>query len=205
PADQGTDRPAYGVFEEPRCNSRWRGGPGSYRLGYDRPPRGRRAHHSRRTVHRGTRAVGWLLSDRCAQPGCRPRGRKENPVAHERLHRDTPGTRWLMSHQTLEQVFREASGRIVAALAARFRNLDLCEDAFGEACVRAATAWLHTGPPEDPRSWLYCVARRCAIDRLRQQRTQEKYTPLLLSEDAMEEPDSEEIPDERLRLIFVCC
>lgn len=110
-----------------------------------------------------------------------------------------------MSHQTLEQVFREASGHIVAALAARFRNLDLCEDAFGEACVRAATAWLRTGPPEDPRSWLYCVARRCAIDRLRQQRTQEKYTPLLLSEDAMEEPDSEEIPDERLRLIFVCC
>lgn len=111
-----------------------------------------------------------------------------------------------MSYQTLERVFREASGRIVAALAARFRNLDLCEDAFSEACVRAATVWSHTAPPEDPQSWLYCVARRCAIDRLRQQRTEEKYSPLLLSEDVMDhEPDGQDIPDERLRLIFVCC
>jgi len=42
---------------------------------------------------------------------------------------------------TLEAAFRAASGWIVAALAARYRDLDLAEEAFGEACLRAVAAW----------------------------------------------------------------
>ena len=52
-----------------------------------------------------------------------------------------------MTSAALGRVFRDASGRIVAALASRFRDLDLAEDSFAEACARALKAWSREGPP----------------------------------------------------------
>jgi RNA polymerase sigma-70 factor (ECF subfamily) len=108
----------------------------------------------------------------------------------------------------LDQVFRAASGRIVAALAARFRDLDLAEEAFGEACARAVRAWV-SAQPRDPAAWLYRVAERAALDQIRRAATRAN-AELPLPESP---PDAEEllmaddslIPDERLRLIFICC
>jgi RNA polymerase sigma-70 factor (ECF subfamily) len=60
-----------------------------------------------------------------------------------------------MSGAALERVFREASGRIVGALAARFRDLALAEDAFAEACTRALEVWPAKDVPSDPAAWLY--------------------------------------------------
>jgi RNA polymerase sigma-70 factor (ECF subfamily) len=51
--------------------------------------------------------------------------------------------------KALDQTAREAGGRIVAALAATFRDLDLAEEAFAEACARAAAVW-PAAPPLDP-------------------------------------------------------
>jgi RNA polymerase sigma-70 factor (ECF subfamily) len=109
----------------------------------------------------------------------------------------------------LEQVFRDAGGRITAALAARYRDLDLAEDAFAEACARAAQAWPGQGTPRDPAAWLYRTADRHAIDVLRHRRLSERLVPdppppEPTAEDAMAD-DATLIPDERLRLIFVCC
>jgi RNA polymerase sigma-70 factor (ECF subfamily) len=109
----------------------------------------------------------------------------------------------------LDRVFRAASGRIVGALAARFRDLDLAEDAFSEACARSLRAWSADGAPGDAAAWLYRVAERIALDALRRRRTRER---LVLDEPPLE-PTAEEvmaddchvIPDERLRLIFICC
>lgn len=109
----------------------------------------------------------------------------------------------------LDRVAREASGRIVSALAARFRDLDIAEDAFAEACARAADIWPRDGAPGDPAAWLYRTADRCALDALRRRRTRERLAP----EPPPLEPSAEEvlmddsmlIPDERLRLIFICC
>jgi len=109
----------------------------------------------------------------------------------------------------LDRVAREASGRIVGALAARFRDLDVAEDAFGDACVKAAEAWPKHGVPFDPVGWLYRTAERKALDAFRRRRTRER----LLPEPPTSPPTPEEamiddagvIPDERLRLIFVCC
>jgi len=114
-----------------------------------------------------------------------------------------------VSVSPLEQVFRDAGGRITAALAARYRDLDLAEDAFGEACARAAQAWPGQGTPRDPAAWLYRTADRHALDVLRHRRVSERLvpdppTPEPTAEDAMAD-DATLIPDERLRLIFVCC
>jgi len=108
----------------------------------------------------------------------------------------------------LDQTAREVGGRIIAALAASFRDLDLAEEAFAEACARAAAVW-PSRPPSDPPAWLYATARRAALDAVRRRSVRRRLTPeppeptpsveeALTSDEAL-------IPDERLRLIFVCC
>lgn len=97
---------------------------------------------------------------------------------------------------------------MIAALAARFRDLDLAEEAFGDACVKAAQAW-PADPPREPAAWLFRVAERAALDRLRRRAVRDRLAP----PEPELEPTPEEammaddlaIPDERLRLIFVCC
>jgi RNA polymerase sigma-70 factor, ECF subfamily len=105
-------------------------------------------------------------------------------------------------------VFREASGRIVAALASRFRDLDLAEDSFADACARALEAWSRESPPRDAAAWLYQTAYRCAVDTWRRRKTEHRFAPELQRNAIEEQPMPAEwtpIPDERLRLIFVCC
>jgi len=113
-----------------------------------------------------------------------------------------------MSGAALERVFREASGRIVGALAARFRNLALAEDVFSEACARALEDWSAKSVPTDPAAWLYQVAARAALDGLRRRRTHARFECQLSADfdtDPADLDDEAVIPDERLRLIFICC
>lgn len=114
-----------------------------------------------------------------------------------------------MPTPSLEQTVREASGRIIAALAARFRNLDLAEDALAEASLRAAETWPRDGLPRDPAAWLYRVAERCLLDVLRRRRRETGFDLDPPATDPTAEEllldDNRLIPDERLRLIFVCC
>lgn len=107
----------------------------------------------------------------------------------------------------LDAVLRADGGRITAALAACFRDLDLAEEALAEACARAVSAWADA-PPANPAGWLYRVATRVALDSLR--RSAVRHAAALPEPEP--EPTVEElmtaaplIPDERLRLIFVCC
>ena len=109
----------------------------------------------------------------------------------------------------LDRAAREAGGRIIAALAAGFRDLDLAEEGFAEACARAAATWPRDGVPRQPAAWLYAAARRSALDVLRKQAVRSRLSPDAPEpeptvEDAMVS-DERLIPDERLRLIFVCC
>lgn len=110
--------------------------------------------------------------------------------------------------QPLEEAFRSAGGRVIAALAVRYRDLDLAEEAFAESCARAAAAW-QGGTPSDPAAWLYRTASRAALDLLRRRAVRRRLVPeppepVPSVEEAMAS-DDELIPDERLRLIFVCC
>jgi RNA polymerase sigma-70 factor (ECF subfamily) len=109
----------------------------------------------------------------------------------------------------LAKTVREAGDRIRAALTIRFRDLDLAEEAFGFASLRAVETWSRDGPPRDPAAWLYAVGRRRAFDLGRRAKVRQDAV-----HDAPEpapDPETlllaafEPIPDERLRLIFICC
>lgn len=116
-----------------------------------------------------------------------------------------------MRDTVLDETFRAAGGRIRAALAARYRDLDLAEEAFAESCLKAVKAWGEEASdvPRDPAAWLYRVAERAALDIMRRRRTRTANRP----DEPEPEPNAEErlasddavIPDERLKLIFVCC
>ena len=101
-----------------------------------------------------------------------------------------------------------ARPRVVAALAARLRDVDLAEDAFADAVASALTAWPREAP-RDPAAWLWRAALRRAIDAkrrsaVRQRAVPDPREPELTPEEALLAAD-QPIPDERLRLIFVCC
>ena len=109
----------------------------------------------------------------------------------------------------LQAAIRTSGARIIAALAAGFRDLDLAEEAFAFACAAAVEGWRRLGAPRDGAAWLYAAARRRALDLTRRAKVRGAYRP-----DAPEPtptPEdivlaaSEPIPDERLRLIFTCC
>src|SRR3954463_1462405 len=68
------------------------------------------------------------------------------------------------AERVLDETVREAGDRIRAALAMRFRDLDMAEEAFAFAALRAVETWRRDGPPRDPAAWLYAVGRRRAFD-----------------------------------------
>ena len=120
-----------------------------------------------------------------------------------------------MSHarETLEQVFREEYGRIIATLIRISGSFDLAEEALQEAFISAASKWELEGPPNNPGAWLTTVAHRRLLDAIRRDRTRtDKQTELAFEATRLQphvEPelleDAVEYPDDRLRLIFTCC
>ncbi|MBD2038349.1 RNA polymerase sigma factor [Leptolyngbya sp. FACHB-321] len=112
--------------------------------------------------------------------------------------------------QAIASVYRTDWGRIVATLIRLIGDFDLAEEAAQEAFAAAVKQWQASGIPDLPRAWLIRTARYKAIDRLRRRtRMTEKLEWYAASGliPSSEEPtyDSDEIPDDRLRLIFTCC
>ena len=110
----------------------------------------------------------------------------------------------------LDAVYRSDWGRIVAALIRLFGDFDAAEEAAQEAFAAAVEQWPASGVPEFLRAWIIQTARHKAIDRMRRQGFfQEKLESYIVSGlgRTSEEPNynPEEIPDDRLRLIFTCC
>jgi RNA polymerase sigma-70 factor (ECF subfamily) len=112
--------------------------------------------------------------------------------------------------QAIASVYRAEWGRIVAILIRLIGDFNIAEEAAQEAFAVAVNQWQTNGIPDLPRAWIIRTARYKAIDRLRRRtRLTEKLEWYAASGliPASEEPtyDSDEIPDDRLRLIFTCC
>ena len=116
-----------------------------------------------------------------------------------------------MSGEALEQVVREEWGRLVALLLARYRRLDLVEDALGDAVEAAARTWPADGVPDNPAGWLNRTASRRVLDRLRGEAMHRRKVPLLVTQSergperagAMADT-GDLIEDDLLRLVLMC-
>jgi len=106
----------------------------------------------------------------------------------------------------IERLFREEYGRLIASLVRRFGDIDIAEDAAGEALVAALEKWPETGVPPNPGAWLTTTAGNRAIDRIRRERKRdEKHQAAVMVYDDTPHAPTGVIEDDRLRLIFTCC
>jgi len=101
---------------------------------------------------------------------------------------------------------------VLAATVRVTRDLDVAEESVQEAYVAALAAWARDGVPDRPGAWLTTAARRTALNAMQRDRTFRAKLPLLIEPDAEEPPEArlgddedDAIPDDRLRLVFVCC
>ncbi|MEV4144047.1 DUF6596 domain-containing protein [Amycolatopsis sp. NPDC049691] len=108
---------------------------------------------------------------------------------------------------SVEAVFREERGLLLAALVRRFGDLDLAEEVTSEAIEAALVRWPAEGVPPKPGAWLMTTARRKAVDRLRRDQAYAARLAVLQVEAdrAAPAPASDGgLPDERLQLFFTC-
>ena len=86
---------------------------------------------------------------------------------------------------------------------------------MAEAFAAAAAHWPVDGPPSNPPAWLMTAARRKIVDRLRAEAVAARKIPVLLvdaqtqaeARHRLDDPTADSgvpVPDDRLRLIFVC-
>ena len=110
----------------------------------------------------------------------------------------------------LAEAHRQEWGYVLAATVRITRDLDTAEECVQDAYAQALTAWPDDGVPARPGAWLTTVARRRAMDLIRRHDTLRAKLPLLAGPGLDGGPDAlieaaEDVPDDRLRLIFTCC
>ena len=110
----------------------------------------------------------------------------------------------------IDALYRSESRRVLATLVRLLGDFDLAEEALQDAFMAAAERWPRDGVPASPRAWLVSTGRFKAIDRLRRRARFDATLAQLavrLEDDlaARGTQDAEEIQDDRLRLLFICC
>lgn len=113
-------------------------------------------------------------------------------------------------NRALDSLYRSDWGKIVAALIKLVGDFDVAEEAAQEAFAIAVNQWQSTGIPEFPRAWIIQTARFKAIDRIRRrarlaEKIEDHAASGLLPTSETPNYEANEIPDDRLRLIFTCC
>ncbi|PAW79542.1 MAG: sigma factor, ECF subfamily protein [Verrucomicrobia bacterium Tous-C9LFEB] len=116
--------------------------------------------------------------------------------------------------RAVEHLFRHESGKMIAILTRIFgiEHLTLVEDVVQEALIRALKTWPFYGIPDNPSAWILRASRNLALDVVRREKNFRDKEPeiIRLMEQPGTTPDAavsleQEISDDRLRLMFVCC
>jgi RNA polymerase sigma-70 factor (ECF subfamily) len=114
-------------------------------------------------------------------------------------------------HVLVDHLFRHSAGQMVATLTRVFgaEHLALAEEVVQEALIAAMQQWSLRGVPENPRGWLFQVARNRALDQLRRQTTLRDREPQLVAAFRERAPEEEplfahELRDDQLRMMLMC-
>jgi RNA polymerase sigma-70 factor (ECF subfamily) len=125
-------------------------------------------------------------------------------------HSDDKSETPQVSH-VVEHLFRHEAGKMVAILTRIFGldHLTLAEDVVQEALARALQTWPFYGVPENPSAWIMRTSRNLALDVVRREKVFRDKEPeiIRLTESAVPHAEfsEQEIADDRLRMMFVCC
>jgi RNA polymerase sigma-70 factor (ECF subfamily) len=106
----------------------------------------------------------------------------------------------------IEAALTSARPQALGALVRYFRDLDIAEEAFQNASLRALKSWPENGPPRNPAAWLILVGRNTALDAQRRQKKQTQLAEDIAVEEAglAERLDDAHYRDDVLRLLFIC-
>lgn len=111
----------------------------------------------------------------------------------------------------LAAVYRREVGRCTATLVRVLGDVELAEDAVADAFAIAAERWARDGIPANPGGWITTTARNRALDRLRRESLRgAREREAVELHDPGRTPtvdlgDSDAVPDDQLRLVFLCC
>jgi RNA polymerase sigma factor (sigma-70 family) len=119
--------------------------------------------------------------------------------------------------QLVAHLFRHEAGKMTAVLTKIFglSHVELAEDIVQETLVAALETWKIKGVPDNPRAWLYKVAKNRTLDALRRQQHFDKNIAsniaFSLENDQKTQTQLDvffletEIDDALLRTLFACC
>ena len=114
-------------------------------------------------------------------------------------------------HGLVDHLFRHSAGQMVATLTRVFgaEHLSLAEEVVQEALIAAMQQWSLSGVPDNPRGWLFQVARNRALDQLRREATLRDKEPQLVAAFRDRGPGEEplfahELRDDQLRMMLMC-
>lgn len=116
-----------------------------------------------------------------------------------------------MTERSLETLYHEEYGRVLATLIRLVGDIELAEDAVQEAFSAALSGWSDDDRPAQPRAWLVATARNKAIDAIRRSGRMGRIQQQLRASPAFWDPGAplaaldSGIGDDRLRLVFTCC
>jgi RNA polymerase sigma-70 factor (ECF subfamily) len=122
-----------------------------------------------------------------------------------------------LTHQTVEHLFRHESGKMLSVLVKLFglKQVGIAEDIVQDTLVSAFDIWKIKGMPDNPRAWLYRVAKNKTIDYLRRARNFQDHVAPNISYEILQNAVSgqfldhlfldHEIEDAQLRMMFACC
>ena len=120
----------------------------------------------------------------------------------------------------LAAAHRHEWARVLAATVRVAGDIDLAQECAQDAYVSALETWRRDGIPRSPGAWLTTTARRKALDSHRRAAALRTRIPLLIEPDGSSGPlgnnlaspspetqltEMDDIPDDRLRLVFTCC
>lgn len=110
----------------------------------------------------------------------------------------------------VDRLYRTDSRPVLATLIRLLGDFDRAEEALADAFAAAVERWPADGVPDNPRSWLISTGRFKAIDALRRRARFDAVAERLAEEAAVSfrDPaleDAEEVEDDQLRLVFMCC
>jgi RNA polymerase sigma-70 factor (ECF subfamily) len=111
----------------------------------------------------------------------------------------------------VDHLFRHSAGQMVATLTRVFgpEHLSLAEEVVQEALISALQRWGIGGIPENPRGWLFQVARNRALDQLRRDASlrakEAELVAALRPHESVERGFAHELVDDQLRMMLMCC